>query len=120
MTSIVNFEERMKSAGRISDTILESLNRMYDAKISGALKEDELSKIMTLEGRIFSNQVSRGFKTEDDVEEFEKEIPNGKYNCFNFPHKDIDVAFNTIKQANTAALFDRENLALKSQSIKRI
>ena len=118
MTSIVNFEERMKSTGRISDTIFESLERLHDAKLSGALKEDELSKIITLEGRIFANLVSKGSKTEEQVEDFEKEIPNGKYNCFNFPHKDLDVAYNSIKQANTVALFDVENLARKAQPVK--
>lgn len=119
MTSIVNFEERIKSTGTISETILESLNRIHDAKLSGALREDELSKIITLEGKLFANQVSKGLRTEEAVEDFEKEIPNGKYNYFAFPHKDLDVAFSTIKQINTAALFDMENLASKS-SVKRI
>ena len=120
MTSIVNFEERMKSSGRLSNTILESLERLHDAKLNGALKEDELSKILTLEGKLFANQVSMGLKNEEEVEDFEKEIPNGKYNCFNYPHKDLDVAFGTIKQINTAALFDRENSLKQFQSVKRI
>ena len=115
--SIVNFEEHMKTTGRVSDIIFESLNRLHDAKKSGALKYDELSKIITLEGRIFSNQVSMGDKTEEQVEDFEKEIPNGKYDCFNFKHEDLDVAYDTIKQANTAALFDREN---RFSRVKRI
>lgn len=118
MTSIVNFEERMKATGRISDTILESLERVHDAKMTGALKEDELSKIITLEGRLFANQVSKGLKTEEQVEDFEKEIPNGKYPCFNFPHKDLDVAYNVVKQADTVALFDVENLAKKAQPVR--
>lgn len=118
MISIVNFEERMKTIGGISDTIFESLERLHDAKLSGALKEDELSKIIILVVKIFSNQVSKGLKNEIQAEDFEKEIPNGKYNCFNFRHKDIDVAFQTAKQGNTVALFSREQLNIKSQPVK--
>ena len=112
MTSIVK--------DRPSDIILESLNRMNDAKLNGALTPEELSHIITLEGSLFANLVSRGLKTEEEVEDFEKEIPNGKSNYFSFNHKDLDVAYGTIKQANTAALYDRENLTKHSRLTKRI
>lgn len=115
--SIVNFEEHMKTTGRISDIILVSLNRLHDAKQSGVLNKDELAKLVTLEGRLFSNQVSIGLKTEEDIEDFEKEIPNGKYNCFSFEHENLDIAYETVKQDNTAALFDREN---RFSRVKRI
>lgn len=102
---------------RLSDTILYSLNRLNSAKQSGALIKDELSKLIILEGSLFANQVNRGEKTEEDVEDFEKELPNGKYSVFSFGHKDLDVAYDTVKQANTAALFEREN---RFVSVKRI
>ena len=101
MTSIVK--------DRPSNIILESLNRLNSAKLTGVLTKDELSKILMLEGSLFANLVSRGLKTEEEVDDFEKEIPDGKINYFSFEHKDLDVAYKTIKQANTAALYDREN-----------
>ena len=58
---------------RLSDTILYSLNRLNSAKQSGALGKTELSKLIILEGSLFANQVNRGEKTEEDVEDFEKE-----------------------------------------------
>ena len=112
MTSIVK--------DRPSDIILESLNRMNAAKLNGALTKDELAKIITLEGSMFANLVSRGLRTEEEVEDFEKEIPNGKTNYFSFEHEGLDVACGTIKQANTAALYDRENLTRRSRLAKRI
>ena len=112
MTSIVK--------DRPSDIILESLNRMNAAKLNGALTKDELAKIITLEGSMFANLVSRGLKTEEEVEDFEKEIPNGKTNYFSFQHEDLDVAYGSIKQANTAALYERENLTRHSRLSKRI
>ena len=110
----------MTSIVKQSDIILDSLNRMSDAKLNGALMPNELSKILTLEGSMFANLVSKGLKTKEEVEDFEKEIPNGKYDCFNFKHENLDTAFQSIKQANTAALFDRENLLEQSQPVKRM
>ena len=104
---------------RPSNIILDSLIRMYYAKLNGALEEDELAKLIMLEGSLFSNLVSRGLKTEEDVEDFEKEIPNGKINCFSTKHKDLDVAYGTVKQANTAALYDRES-KMSSRLSKRL
>ena len=105
---------------RPSDIILETLNRINHAKLNGALMPDELTKIITLEGNLFANQVSRGLKTEEEVEDFEKEIPNGKVNYFKFEHENLDVAYVTVKQANTAALFDRENLTKHSKLSKKL
>ena len=93
---------------RISDVIFESLNRMHDAKKSGVLGHDELSKLLKIVGDVFATQVRNG-KTEEDVENFEKEIPNGKYNYFNYNHTGLSEAYETIRQSNTAALLDREN-----------
>ena len=111
--SIVNFEEHMSD--RSSNVIFDSLNRLYDAKKSGVLGEDELSKIIILEGKLFSNQVSKGIKNEEDIESFETLLPNNNY--FNANHKNLDVARDTIKQANTVALYNRENRFSRVKSI---
>ena len=66
MTSIVT--------DRPSDIILKSLNRMNEAKLNGALTKDELSKIIMLEGSLFANLVSKGLKTEEEVEDFDSGV----------------------------------------------
>ena len=109
MTSIVDFEEKMKGTEGPTDVILNSLERFSKAKETGALRDDEFAKIEILIGRLYANLVRMGNKTEEDVEDFERQVPNGKYDTFNYPHKGLDVAHDYIMQADAAALFDREN-----------
>ena len=118
MTSIMNFEEHMKSSDRVSNVIFNSINRFYDAKLSGALKSDELAKIITLEGQIFANQIRSGKVTEEEIEAFETQIPNGKYDCFAIKHDKLNVAYQDVIQGNTAILYEREQR--QSQPVKRI
>lgn len=105
---------------RPSNIILDSLNRINEAKPKDGLAKDELSKLIMLEGSLFANLVRRGLRTEEDIEDFEKEIPNGKANYFSHKHEELDVAYGTVKQANAAALYDRENLTRHSRLSKRI
>lgn len=112
MTDVVN--------ERLSDTILNSLNRLHVAKINGALSKGELAKIITLEGKLFSNQVKKGLKTEDDVDTFETQFPNGEYRVFDFDHEGLDVAFESVKQENTVALLAKESWDRKSEPVKRM
>ena len=115
MTSIVNFEERIKGSGTLTDEFFTLMNRVHDAKLTGSLKEEELSKLLILENKFFANLVRRGQRTEQDVETYENDIPNGSYPIGNFEHKDIKFARDTIKQTNTAALFDAETLSSRMQ-----
>ena len=115
MTSIVNFEERMKGTGNLTDEFFNSFNRMYDAKLNGALKEDELSKLLILENKFFANLVRKGKKSEEDVETYDNDMPSGIYPIGIYPHKDISLAQNTVKQTNTAALFDAETINKRTQ-----
>ena len=110
MTSIVK--------DRPSNIILESLNRMNDAKLNGALTSDELSKIITLEGSLFANLVRRGLRTEEQSEDFLNQIPNGKWNSFSYPHKGQDVAFETVKQDVNVALYEQEKVNIQAQPVK--
>lgn len=105
--SIVNFEENMKTTERLSDTVLQLINRMNSAKDTGTLQGDELAKIEILEGKLFANLVRMGKRTEEDAEDFENLMP--KMNLFNNNHNGLDFAYETNKQANAAALLDREN-----------
>ena len=113
--SIVNFEENMKTTERLSDTIFALINRMNIAKNTGTLQGDELSKIEILEGKLFANLVARGKKTEEEVEGFENLMP--RTNMFNNNHEGLEFAYETNKQANAAALFDRENRFAKAKTM---
>ena len=115
MTSIVNFEERMKGSNTLTNEFFASMNRLHDAKITGALKEDELSKLLILENKFFANLVRRGKRSEEDVEAYDNNMPNGKYPIGIYPHKDLTLANSTVKQTNTAALFDAETLSSRMQ-----
>ena len=115
MTSIVNFEERMKSAGTLTNEFFDSLNRLHDAKLTGALKKDEYSKLLIFEDKFFANLVRKGLKTEEDVQTYETDMATGKTPIGNYPHEDLSLAFNTVKQTNTAALFDAETLNRKTE-----
>ena len=112
MTSIVK--------DRPSDVFFDSFERFAIAKETGALTGDEFSKIQILLGSIFSNQVKRGLKTEEETEDFINEIPNGNWPCFNYPHTDLEVAHRTINQDISAALYERENIVRKAQPVKRL
>ena len=101
-----------------SNTFFESFEYFSKAKETGALTGSEFSKIQILLGSIFSNQVRRGLKTEEEAEDFIAQIPNGKWSCFNYPHKDQDVAHSSISQDVAAALYDRERLDKQSQPVK--
>ena len=50
----------VKGQNRVSDNILDSFNRFYEAKLSGALKRDELSKLLVSVGDLFANKIKQG------------------------------------------------------------
>lgn len=106
MTSIVNFEERLKD--RKTDVLLESLNRFYDAKISGAINPDELSKIIVLAGDLYANKISKGEVSKTDIEETESFVSNfiePNYDgYFNLPHTDLDKASKMFIEGDFFAL----------------
>ena len=112
MTSIVK--------DRPSNTFFEELNYFSTAKETGALTGNEYSNLLISLGSIYANLVRRGLRTEEEAEDFLGQIPNGKWNCYNYPHKDQEFAFNTISQDIAAASFKRETFARQSQPVKRI
>ena len=100
---------------RLSDEFWDNYNRFYDAKLNGALKENELSNLLILENKFFANLTKRGLKTETDVEKYENDMITGKYQIGNFPHENIKLAYDTVRQTNTAALFDASLLNDRKQ-----
>ena len=109
----------MTSIVKPSEEFFDTFERFEIAHRTGALVGDEFANIQILLGSIYANLVKRGLRTEEQAEEFLSNIPNGKYNNFNYPHKGQQSASKTIAQDVNAALFDRENFVRKSQPVKR-
>lgn len=94
----------VKAKNRPSDVILDSINRLHDAKLSGALKEDELSSIIINIGDMFANKIKQGKVSNDDIESFEVHISGftgeNKDNYFAHSHADLDrstkIVFESI------------------------
>ena len=99
MTSIVNFEENMKSTERPSDIVLNSINRFYDAGLTGARENDEFAKIEIQLSRLYANLVRNGKRTEEESEDFQNFMPAENY--FNFEHEGLDIA---SKYANNSGI----------------
>ena len=104
--SIVSFDEQIKSDKRLSDVIFDMINHLYDGGLSGTRREDECAKIVVLEGKIFSNQISMGKRNEEDVEAFENEIPADDYAFID--QKNLKDSLKRVKDQNTAALMAQD------------
>lgn len=119
MTNITSFESRLND--RTSDVILNSLNRMYDAKLSGVMSPDELSKIVVLEGNLFANNISRGKVTQDEIESTESFITGfleeNKDNYFNNKHVDLDKSARMFLEGDFVALEELERRSKFTQSV---
>ena len=113
--SIVDFD--VKSSERLSDTIFDLTNRLYDSALSGVTNPDELAKIVVLEGKIFANQVSTGAKIEADVEAFESEIPAGDYAFAN--QKYLNDALTRVREQNTDALMKQESRNKQARPVEK-
>ena len=102
-----------------TDLVFESLNRIHDAKLSGALKETELSNNLILTGDIFANKIKQGKVSDDVIDSYKEYIsqflrPN-KDKFFAFPHKDLDVATKTNYESIEFAEEEKEKRNLYSQ-----
>ena len=95
------------------DIFFDSVERMNRAKETGALVNDEFSKILILEGSFMANLVSRGIKTEEEANTYINDMPETNY--FNYPHVGIKEANKTVEQEITVGLLNQESLAKRSQ-----
>ena len=107
MTSIIDFEENIKSNERPSDVLLDMIESFSKSKESGIHQTDALAKIEISEGRLFSNLIRMGQRDEKDAEDYETLLPGE--NIFSHENKGLDIARDYSKQANAAALYDRES-----------
>ena len=97
----------VKSVERKSDVIFNSLNRFYDAKLSGGLRDDEFSQIVENIGDLFANEIKQGKQTENNIESFESYLgvlggPNAEY-YFSHTHKNLDNAIKSVLEGNDFA-----------------
>ena len=119
MTNIINFESRLKS--RYSDEIFEILNQMHDAKISGVLVPDQLSKELVLVGNVFANKIVQGKVSQDEIESAESFVTGflgkNKDNYFNNRHVDLDKSARIFLEGNFVALEKLERKNKFTQSI---
>lgn len=111
----------VKTSDRKSDVILNSLNRFYDAKLSGGLKDDEFSKVIVLIGDLFANQIKQGKQTEDSIESFESHLDgldgsNAK-NYFSRIHKKLDTAVKSVLEGNDFAKQELEQRRAYAQPV---
>ena len=97
----------VKPSERKSDIIFNSINRFYDAKLSGGLNDVELSKVIVLIGDLFANQIKQEKQTEDSIESFESYLdgldgPNAD-SYFAHIHKNLDSAVKSVLEGNDFA-----------------
>ena len=117
MTSIINFEERMKSTDRTSDVVLNSLNRLYEAKLNGVLDKDEFSKIIVLTGNMFANKIKQGKITNDEIDQVESYIIGLDKHYFSNAHDDLDKASKIFLEGDYVALESLNTRKLSAQPI---
>ena len=97
----------MNGQSRTSDGILDSFNRFHDAKFSGALRRDELSKLLVSVGDLFANKIKQGKVTEEEIESLESYLSgftsenSDKY--FSYPHEDLKLAAKSVLEGNDFA-----------------
>lgn len=108
--SIVNFDKQK----RPSDETFDAINRLYDSGLTGARKDFELSDIVVDLSKYFAYLVSKGERTEEDVDSFESLIP-GDYAFLD--QKNLKVALSKVKEQNTAALMSRDAWDKQSRSV---
>lgn len=93
----------VRASERKSNVILNSLNRLHDAKQSGALTSDEFSKILVSVGDLFANKIKQGKVAEEEIQSVESYLTgfvgenSDKY--FSFPHTDLKSASKTALES---------------------
>lgn len=98
----------VKGQDRVSDSIFESFNRFHDAKLSGALRRDELSRLLVSVGDLFANKIKQGKVSKEEIESLESHLSgftgenSDKY--FAFPHEDLKMAAKSVLEGNDFAL----------------
>ena len=124
--NMTNLEAQMRgsSTSRLSDEIFESLNRLYEAKLTGAAKSQEFPDILIRVGDLCANKVKQGKMTsdvtasiQDLMRSFTGENAN---NYFSDYHEGLSEAANTFIEGINMALLERERLKKMAEPVRRI
>lgn len=119
MSSILNYNDQVKD--RPSNVIFTSVNRLYDAKLSGALKSTELSEIIIGLGDLFANKIKQGKVTLDEIESAESFLTqfatDNKDVYFSYKHEDLSRAAKTFLEGDDFALEKAEERNMSSKNV---
>ena len=113
MSSLVNFRENLKD--NMTNSLLDYLNYMYETK-KNSETNDALAKCVLMCGELFSNQVKRGNKSQEDIESFEANLLSGT--IFSDKNEDLDLANTMVREGNAMALAEYESTYGEANNVK--
>ena len=98
-----------------TDVILNSLNRVHEAKQTGGLKDTEFANLIGAIGKLAANKIEHGNVNEEEIENLKAHLtgftPENSDKYFSFPHKDLDKASKVfIERINRAQLIRNSQL----------
>ena len=93
----------LNSDGRLTDSILLSLNRMHDAKLTGTLSRDEFANLITKIGKLYTGVIKNGESNGKEIDEMEAWLP-GSNKIFDGKHDHLPEASRSFKEDIFTAL----------------
>ena len=124
--NMINLEAQMsgRSISRPSNDVLESLNRFYEAKLTGAVNPREFPEILIRVGDLCANKAKQGKMSTDDIESVQSLISSftGKNadNYFSIKHEGLPEAAATFIEGMDMALMERERVKGMAEPVRRI
>lgn len=107
ITMQTSTEQEQLNTQTPADTLLDGTNRLYHAKLTGALESHEFANNEILVGDIYANGLQQN-KVAEGPETFKSFIPTK--NIFKFPHEGLEEAAKTVKQAIDVAIVNAKFL----------
>lgn len=104
----------MSSMERLSDKILNMLNRLKDAKDTNCVNNKEFSTLLMLVGDLYSNLVSKNKVTDEDIEQVEALISNLNEHYFSNKHEDLVRASKVFMESIYVADINRDKYTVPS------
>lgn len=98
-----------------TNDILDSLNRIHDAKLTGTLGNNEFSQTILKTWNLFVGKIKQGKVSSDEIESMESLLPgpNGD-KCFNIKHKGLNDIDSIAKKSVYKALAEKDNELINS------
>ncbi len=99
----MNNVNSLNSNGNLTDSILQSLNRMHDAKRSGTLSRDEFANLIRKIGKLYTGVIKNGKSNGEDIERMEAWLPESN-EMFDGKHNNLPEASKSFKEDIFTAL----------------